>query len=570
MGLLARHKIGENVRGRRGRNSVGNGAEYMKECLQDYIRNYPDELQELVRQVWDEREKYGNSGCDTIGRLMEEAVEADSDVLMGIAYYHLAEYYLCQGDMDVAGVCLTSCIKYLQGTGPYEYIARAYNVLGIAARSQDDTVTAMEHYDHAMKYCEAYGLDYVKALVQCNLADSYRQTGHREEAVGLYEKAEECLCTKESVFYYSNKILCITGRMNCLTSLDRLEEALACKEKTERLVESCEDRYVPVFAVSTAFAYLMFRQGKREDALQYARKAEAALGGTVLLENYDSILNYIHLLTDMGDLDGLTRVLDVLQPQLEKMKDSDLYLQVLRMRLQHGASRMKKEELQEGLEAFFSVYDMRRDRQSESALGSLELRRKLRQIQEKQYELDLLNKKLLSSSLHDALTGLANRGYLNQYAENAFGMAYREGAALGICLADIDYFKQLNDRYGHLAGDNCLVSVARLLKRAEGENIFCARYGGDEFTIVFYNHTAEQIKEIVESIRDELEKLNIPNEDSASCPRVTLSVGGFSKAPEGVNKLWDFFSAADTALYKAKRAGKNRFVLEETFSKNIL
>lgn len=102
------------------------------------------------------------------------------------------------------------------------------------------------------------------------------------------------------------------------------------------------------------------------------------------------------------------------------------------------------------------------------------------------------NIRLLEKSETDALTRLANRFRLNDYLDQVFEKALSEQTPLAMEILDIDYFKQYNDNYGHQAGDECIKRIAKQLELMQNDMIFCARYGGDEFIILYQNMTEKR------------------------------------------------------------------------------
>jgi diguanylate cyclase (GGDEF)-like protein/PAS domain S-box-containing protein len=167
-------------------------------------------------------------------------------------------------------------------------------------------------------------------------------------------------------------------------------------------------------------------------------------------------------------------------------------------------------------------------------------------------------------SLRDSLTGLSNRRAFEATLDEEWRRGLRTGASLAVVLLDIDFFKQFNDKYGHLAGDACLERVAAAL--ALGVNRAgdtAARYGGEEFVLVLQATDREGALAIAERIRRAVHELEIPNEDGGPDGLVTLSAGVAAAVPAQAASAKDLVNRADEALYRAKHAGRNRVVAEE-------
>jgi diguanylate cyclase (GGDEF)-like protein len=158
----------------------------------------------------------------------------------------------------------------------------------------------------------------------------------------------------------------------------------------------------------------------------------------------------------------------------------------------------------------------------------------------------------------DGLTGLANRRSFDvRFAEEA-KRATRDRAPLSLLMMDVDFFKLYNDSNGHQKGDECLRAIAQAIAATLWrETDFCARYGGEEFTVVMPNTPLSGAMLIAERLRMAIEALRIVHTDSAAATNVTLSIGGVVAVGLEINPE-RLIAAADAALYRAKRAGRNR------------
>jgi diguanylate cyclase (GGDEF)-like protein len=179
------------------------------------------------------------------------------------------------------------------------------------------------------------------------------------------------------------------------------------------------------------------------------------------------------------------------------------------------------------------------------------------QVREKNRELEVANAQLDLLSRHDALTGLWNRRHLDQALADEWNRARRHGQSVAFLLMDLDHFKDLNDRQGHAAGDDCLRRVARILEERVGRSgEIVARYGGEEFGMLLPGQGIESARQLAERLRQAIEELDIPHHTSDS-RRVTASFGVASVLPEGSDSPEQLVERADKALYRAKAAGRN-------------
>jgi|GEM_PF-3133379 len=164
-------------------------------------------------------------------------------------------------------------------------------------------------------------------------------------------------------------------------------------------------------------------------------------------------------------------------------------------------------------------------------------------------------------TLTDKLTGLNNRRYFDLYVPNVLQHAIRSETDITVMMLDVDFFKNYNDNYGHQEGDVCLQKVAEALNRSlVRKTDFLARYGGEEFVIVLPDTGCKGSEVIARRIISNMAEAGIVHEFSSVAEHVTLSIGiscCTAAAGLSVDKL---VREADTALYKAKQGGRNRFV----------
>lgn len=178
-------------------------------------------------------------------------------------------------------------------------------------------------------------------------------------------------------------------------------------------------------------------------------------------------------------------------------------------------------------------------------------------VLERTKELHEAKNELEKLTLTDGLTGIANRRHFNEYLETEWLRATRDKYPISLIMIDIDHFKLFNDRYGHLAGDNCLERVAKTLNNAFNRaGDLAARYGGEEFAIILPN--TENSFSRAEKCRQRIENLQILHEDSSVGEHVTISLGISSFTPYLNSEPQELINMADKALYKAKENGRNK------------
>ncbi|TJY59409.1 sensor domain-containing diguanylate cyclase [Sinimarinibacterium sp. CAU 1509] len=174
-------------------------------------------------------------------------------------------------------------------------------------------------------------------------------------------------------------------------------------------------------------------------------------------------------------------------------------------------------------------------------------------------QLSAANYELGRLSETDPLTGVPNRRGLDEVLALEWRRCRRHGEALTLMMIDIDQFKAYNDAYGHIQGDSCLRQVADALQAtAQRAGEFVARVGGEEFVMVLPGMNHDGAVAQAERMRADIEALAIPNSGSTVSAVVTISLGVATRVPESTLTLEALMEAADSALYRAKRLGRNR------------
>lgn len=165
-------------------------------------------------------------------------------------------------------------------------------------------------------------------------------------------------------------------------------------------------------------------------------------------------------------------------------------------------------------------------------------------------------------SIQDPLTGLFNRRYLEATLERELRRSEREQQPLGIIMLDVDYFKQFNDTFGHMAGDTLLQELGKFLKEQIRAGDIACRYGGEEFMLILPAAPLEIVQQRAEQIRTLVKLLNVQHRQQ-SLGEITLSLGVAIFPSHGLTSE-EVIRAADAALYQAKAEGRDRVITATT------
>lgn len=495
---------------------------------------------------------------EDIRNAFEHISEKDDKGLYGLCNYYMAYYDLRNGRTEECLEHLKESIRCMVGTSQESHVARSYNILGILAHGQNNLLMAAEQYNKALYYTDKHQNSLVRKVVISNMADMY----FRVEA---YEKGFECF--RESMAEYDrsgddsatnagNYMMLLSNYGYYLCRANRMEEAKQMAEKLYAMQDGVYAEQFPRLYAYTFLALLCHEQKEKDKALEFLIMAvQEATVQRQLAGDFDGIFNLLELLVMMEEFGLLGEVLDSVESLAVEENNDVVRQNLLYFRLKYCKDRMTPQEYMDSTREFFHIKEEQGSQEIDLMLHMQEVRRRLWNIEETQKELETENTRLLYQVDHDQLSGLHNKGCLNRYAETAFDQAMKSKQSLSVVFVDIDYFKQLNDFYGHQKGDECIQAVAECIKQSMPDD-FAARYGGDEFVIIAVGRSESYIRECAEKIVDSVRKKNIPNQNSAAADILTVTVGLVNAVPRKPNKVWDFMAAADEALYRQKNEKK--------------
>lgn len=170
-------------------------------------------------------------------------------------------------------------------------------------------------------------------------------------------------------------------------------------------------------------------------------------------------------------------------------------------------------------------------------------------------ELKAVNAKLEKLSRTDRLTGLNNRGYWEEQLQNEFKRFQRTGNTVSLIMFDIDHFKQVNDTYGHQAGDEVLRNISNVISKTARATDIIGRYGGEEFGLILINTNPEQAFTFAERLRQAAEEQSVSHEGQSIEYRISL---GVSACSDQFDTYEQWLEASDKALYESKHNGRNQ------------
>lgn len=529
---------------------------------------YSQEVQSLIRNYNEKRNRSNRQSMAAAKKLLREAKKTKDDHLLGYAYYAVADIYSMWGmDYESMSKNLVKAVEHLQLAEEYSLLARAYNLLGINALTSGDRMLALDYYLEALTYAEQGDSGITEGIIRCNMGSIYLEIEDFDRAVSYFTVGIRVLARfKKDAMYYRNMEVCYNKLGVSLIRSGKLEKAGKILARAEKLYEKDPQKIQFPGHYVILLLGLHYARAKgdkdREDAL-IDEIMELLSEYTVSTDSLEDICDFAQLLLTMGRIRELERVLEMLWKRVEEFQITVQKIRVTELRVAYLRIIGDDEETMKTLEYAYKLYLRYKADQMETNRFSLNMRQRMEELRQRQAKIQEENERLARQATIDELTGLPNRYDLNEYAEEAFGRAVKNKTSLAVEILDIDYFKQYNDTYGHQAGDVCIQKVAAEISRLSKEHpgVYAARYGGDEFVIIYENYTDDEVAEMAERLRFRIRELALRNQGAGSGAVVSISQGIRNSVPVSGNKLWDYMYAADNALYDIKKTNKGNVEL---------
>lgn len=524
------------------------------------ITTYDSKTATLIRKVLDQQKEMQPGIFRSISRLKKIARDTEDDGLLGFALYQEADAcYSLEVDYVKFRKVLGQSIAYLRRAEDPEILTRAYNLVGIDASNNGSFDVAYYYYMLALRTCENVDDDYLKGIVNANIGQVYARLGNPKEArryVRLSNKQQRN-GNRNDHYYYHNLIngyyaeAMLDIEIGDMSSLERLN-----KKIDQLLVESggkgVVSAQIPVLFMRTQVALL------RGDRAQYRKWIDETI--TMLADAHQlfdfmvEIYDFCMLLLEHNQAWPVREILDLIGGKVEKSG-------IIQMRSQLSGIELayyeKIGDEQQVIQHLRNMYELSKEQEQEKHRiyqYSIDLISTMDEMRKENVRMKTENRDLQRQAQTDALTGIPNRLMLNRLMEEAFERAYARKTLFCLEILDIDCFKEYNDTYGHHAGDKCLKRVAQeISKIAKKEGIHCARYGGDEFVLIYENRTDKEALKIAKQLERRIFALNIPHTGAHHSGRVVISQGLCNSVPGKKNKLYDFLTEADNALYAVKK-----------------
>lgn len=497
--------------------------------------------------------------CDKIIAYGEKIEDAG---LIATGYYYKGVAYYVLNDGMHFYEAVNACMSYLSKIEDWDLMARCYNFLGIFSVNHGNAAIGLDYYLNALECCKKGDLEAFASTVKTNRGVLNIIYGRYDDAINVLQEALDYYSKHPELPYHDDHLVCVYANLaKAYMGKGDLIEAKCCFENIHNEHgDSLQDEVLLiVLAMEAMYYHFAGKDEKCDQKIAFIHKTLAP--NMPIMDMFDDFYDYAKILLDRGCKDEFWKLIDIMEPMIKSLDITNLILKILRMKiLFYRKYKMNAEYLQ--ATALFFEFTERAMAENNAMMNNvLNLRRTLEEVNIEKREIEQKNVMLRQKSETDALTGLHNRFRLNDYSEEAFQRAVDNGTSLAMEIMDLDNFKSYNDLYGHQKGDECLQQIASAIKSMEEFGAFTARYGGDEFVLIYEGKTKDEVIEYAAELRKRVLDLQIEHAPSKVSNVMTISQGICWDTPVHGNRMWDYLHSADDMLYRVKQRKRNNFCI---------
>lgn len=490
-----------------------------------------EEEKKLCRELLEKTEKSG----DTYGQ--------------AFAYTFLGDYYIAINDVENSGAHLLRALELSKEAGECgEVTLRIYSLLGMYYEHKADEQNSIQCYLEALTLARRLKDIASECSILNNMGFSFQRHGSNERALEYFRRAYELQKTLPEMLFGA----IFAGNLaEILIDMNRLEEALSYMREVEN---SDGDPWTKQRCLELNWCLYYAKAGEPGKCLAWAQRILDQVDKLneekmYAFENYNALLQ---CMMDIGNEAYARRFLELQEAASEGSGIDQLRL-LEKKRIAFCLQFEPEEKHFDAYKRFYQKMQEFKDRINNTISSAMKAKIQLDELSRAREKLQSEQRNLQHQYDRDELTGSYNRRYLESLIRKRVDGGGAED--LGIVMVDVDYFKEYNDYYKHIKGDEVLKIVATCLDENKVEGIYPCRFGGDEFTCVCSGVSDEQIDKYVASVRAALYDKNIPHEKSLCSDRVTLSIG--IAAETGEADPYYVLELADRALYESKQKGRN-------------
>lgn len=507
-----------------------------------------EQMKEIMDIRFDDPQKEKELCMQMLSESKDRYTEAFGRTYLGDAYHTL-------GQIDEALFELGRGLKLAEADGYEELLFVLYNLIGIIYMYRDDEQTALDYFFNGIALSEKVNDKMMQATLLANIAYAYGAAGAYDKAERMTDRFYQMMCeaSENELNVELDKISYETDKIGLYLCRNEPDKAWELMQLSEIQADTGVEKYIN-------FASYYGIKGDHKQCAMYIDTAMSILSEDV--NRYESILyqfEIIRIAIDAGLYEKALQISEISEEMMEENINIGKRVKLMGYRIEIYEALGCTDELSEAYKRYFE-YDTIYEQEKKQAAVT-KIRRKIELIYEidRKKQIEQRQAALSDKRSNDELTGLYNRWGLKNRIKQLYSETDSMNTTLMVAIADVDFFKEYNDTYGHIAGDRCLKSVADILKHNIGADGIICRYGGDEFLFVVSDISKAMAEQLLSKISAGLTNKNIENSQSGVSDRVTISVGAVIAKQSAAMDFETLIHEADMALYEVKNNSKNSY-----------
>lgn len=488
--------------------------------------------------------------CDM---LLSHALAENNKEEITAVYLWLAEYnYYVKRDMIGLDYYLNKAKQYLS-TEPSRNIIQYYTLKAMNNDSTYDFLSRLDAYLEIIYNGKIINDELNVVTAIGNIAELFHLCHDYQTAlsysINVYEQYKN-LCKARDI----NKTILLINIVESSCYVKDMEKAQHYIEELEKVPSSFAE-----YEIYLNLCYLRYYATKQivEEALRIKQIL------VDLLKHIDVSRDTVYecftiMIEAMLSIQAAQEMEELIERMESLFNESDMnrWLHIQKLRIEYYTLINNQSALAKQIQIYVKLYERVKKTNQETKIKGVRATLDIQKMKRQEELLLVDNRSLETDSYVDGMTKLFNRRYFNGLLNKLVQDETLQ--ILGFAILDVDYFKEYNDTYGHLKGDQVLIKVGEILKNTTNERIHPCRFGGDEFTCIFVNMQEVEVEDYICNVIKQLTEVDIPHNSSKCENRVTLSIGfGVEHIYENFNHN-QLFERIDQALYGSKRKGRNR------------
>ena len=460
---------------------------------------------------------------------------------------------------------LVEVLQVSQNHNDYDLEAECHNMLGIVASHMVDKAAGLEHFEKGYALSKKHHLLLHQSVFANNIGDAYMTLGEYGTALDYFRESYKLIIDLEKKEKSSSTSPLGITRINmCFMNMAEVHYRQGNYEEAIRMLscvdglESDNKEFFYYTSIMILRTLIYIKMGATEEVSSYLDKIiEDAENANEAISTVEDYIGLADVLIDAGYPDKAGRLLDASEKIVVAVDLEDKWCMFLKTKIKY----MKLVEPEKDRTELYERYIFHRDNVDKGLaarqLTSLKNKKRLEEEIRKRNNAEKRNRKLKALSEHDQLTGVYNRYAMLELGSAWFNEAKEKGVRISFMIIDVDYFKEYNDTYGHLGGDEVLRMIGEILSQCTQSTDLVVRYGGDEFIIISKGRTAEDVIALASEINRRVNEKRILHAASQISDYVTLSFGAVCGKAAKDQTMIDAIHFADNGLYRIKNERRN-------------